>query len=88
VFFKEAHCGEILVAVFTVVLLSAQNAGEPVPKVPSATVEKPASIHGVWRAVEVTLTGPGARAIAFTERPTDHLHGEVLQPHEVQADGP
>lgn len=27
------------------------------------------SIQGVWRAVEATITGPGARTIAFGDRP-------------------
>ena len=47
------------------------------------------SIHGVWRAVEITITGPGARTIAFAERPnltiiTARHYSRV----EVQADGP
>jgi len=71
---------KMLAAVFTVVLLSSPgNAGQV----------KPTSIQGVWRAVEVTLTGPGARTIAFTERPnltifTARHYSRV----EVQADGP
>jgi len=48
-----------------------------------------ASIQGVWRVVEATITGPGARTIAFTERPnltiiTARHYSRV----EVQADGP
>jgi hypothetical protein len=47
------------------------------------------SIQGVWRIVEATVTGPGARTIAFTERPnltiiTARHYSRV----EVQADGP
>ena len=47
------------------------------------------SIRGVWRVVEATLTGPGARVIAFADRPnltiiTDKHYSRV----EVQADGP
>ena len=47
------------------------------------------SIQGVWRVVEATTTGPGARTIAFTERPNLTL---ITARHysrvEVQADGP
>jgi hypothetical protein len=48
-----------------------------------------ASIQGVWRVVEATITGPGARTIAFAERPnltiiTARHYSRV----EVQADGP
>ena len=47
------------------------------------------SIQGVWRIVEATITGPGARTIAFAERPnltiiTARHYSRV----EVQADGP
>jgi hypothetical protein len=47
------------------------------------------SIQGVWRVVEATITGPGARTIAFTERPnltiiTARHYSRV----EVQTDGP
>ncbi len=47
------------------------------------------SIQGVWRVMEVTITGPGARTIAFAERPnltiiTARHYSRV----EVQADGP
>ena len=48
-----------------------------------------ASIQGVWRIVEATTTGPGARTIAFAERPnltiiTARHYSRV----EVQADKP
>jgi hypothetical protein len=48
-----------------------------------------ASIQGVWRVVEATITGAGARTIAFAERPnltiiTARHYSRV----EVQADGP
>ena len=48
-----------------------------------------ASIQGVWRIVEASITGPGARTIPFAERPnltiiTDKHYSRV----EVQADGP
>ena len=71
---------KLLAGVFTVVLLSGPgNAGQG----------KPTSIQGVWRAVEVTLTGPAARTITFSERPnltifTARHYSRV----EVQADGP
>jgi hypothetical protein len=47
------------------------------------------SIQGVWRVVEATITGPGARTIAFGDRPnltiiTARHYSRV----EVQADGP
>ena len=46
-------------------------------------------IQGVWRVVEARTTGPGARTIAFAERPnltiiTARHYSRV----EVQADGP
>ena len=47
------------------------------------------SIQGVWRVVEATITGPGARTIAFAERPNLTI---ITVKHysrvEVQADGP
>jgi len=48
-----------------------------------------ASVQGVWRVVEATITGPGARTISFAERPnltiiTTGHYSRV----EVQADGP
>ena len=47
------------------------------------------SVEGVWRVVEAAITGPGARTIAFAERPnltiiTARHYSRV----EVQADGP
>jgi hypothetical protein len=47
------------------------------------------SIQGVWHVVEATITGPGARTIAFADRPnltiiTARHYSRV----EVQADGP
>ena len=47
------------------------------------------SIQGVWRVLEATISGPGARTIAFAERPnltiiTARHYSRV----EVQADGP
>ena len=48
-----------------------------------------ASIQGVWRIVEASITGPGARTIPFAERPnltiiTARHYSRV----EVQADRP
>ena len=47
------------------------------------------SVQGVWRVVEAVIAGPGARTIAFAERPnltifTARHYSRV----EVQADGP
>jgi hypothetical protein len=47
------------------------------------------SLQGVWRVVEAVISGPGARTIAFAERPnltiiTARHYSRV----EVQADGP
>jgi len=47
------------------------------------------SIQGVWRIVEATISGPGARTIAFGDRPnltiiTARHYSRV----EVQSDGP
>src|SRR5689334_2379850 len=54
-----------------------------------AAQSTPRSIQGVWRIIEATTTGPGARTIAFTGRPnltiiTARHYSRV----EVQADGP
>jgi hypothetical protein len=47
------------------------------------------SIQGVWRVVEATVTGPGARTIPFGERPNLTLiTGKHYSRVEVQADGP
>jgi hypothetical protein len=47
------------------------------------------SIQGVWRVVEAVISGPGARTIAFAERPnlTIFTAGHYSR-SEVQADGP
>ena len=48
-----------------------------------------ASIQGVWRIVEATTTGPGARTIAFAERPNlTIITAKHYSRVEVQADGP
>src|SRR5262245_37951083 len=47
------------------------------------------SIQGVWRIVEATITGPGARTIAFAERPNlTIITAKHYSRVEVQADGP
>ena len=46
-------------------------------------------IQGVWRIVEATTTGPGARTIAFAERPNlTIITAKHYSRVEVQADGP
>jgi len=64
----------------TVALLASQT---------TAAQPTRASIQGVWRIVDATTTGPGARTIAFGERPnltiiTARHYSRV----EVQADKP
>ena len=54
-----------------------------------AAQTKPGTMQGVWRVVEVTITGPQARTITFTDRPnvtiiTPRHYSRV----EVQADAP
>jgi hypothetical protein len=47
------------------------------------------SIQGVWRVVEAAITGPGARTIAFAERPNlTIITAKHYSRVEVQADGP
>jgi hypothetical protein len=70
----------LLFAALSVVLLVAQGI---------AAQSTRASIQGVWRIVDATVTGPGARTIAFAERPnltiiTARHYSRV----EVQADKP
>jgi hypothetical protein len=55
----------------------------------TAQQSTPASIQGVWRVVEATISGRGARTIAFADRPnltiiTARHYSRV----EVQADAP
>ena len=46
-------------------------------------------IQGVWRIVEATTTGPGARTIAFSERANlTIITAKHYSRVEVQADGP
>ena len=70
----------LLIAAFSVGLVAVQGTGAQ---------SAPPSIQGVWRVVEATVTGPGARTIPFAERPnltiiTARHYSRV----EVQADGP
>jgi hypothetical protein len=47
------------------------------------------SVQGVWRVVEATITGPGARTIAFADRPNlTIITAKHYSRVEVQADGP
>ena len=49
----------------------------------------PRSIQGVWRIVEATTTGPGARTIAFGDRPNlTIITAKHYSRVEVQSDGP
>ena len=71
---------QLLSVVLTVGLVTSQGL---------ASQSKAQSIQGVWRVVEATTTGPGARTLAFADRPnltiiTARHYSRV----EVQADGP
>ena len=47
------------------------------------------SVEGVWRVVEAAITGPGARTIAFADRPSLTIFtAKHYSRSEVQADGP
>ena len=70
----------LLFAALSVGLLTSQGSAQQPP---------PQSIQGVWRIVEATISGPGARTIAFAGRPnltiiTARHYSRV----EVQSDGP
>jgi hypothetical protein len=70
----------LLLASLSVGLLTSQGTAQ------QSTRE---SIQGVWRVVEATISGPGARTIAFADRPnltiiTARHYSRV----EVQSDGP
>ncbi len=71
---------QLLSVVLTVGLVTSQGL---------ASQSKAQSIQGVWCVVEATTTGPGARTLAFADRPnltiiTARHYSRV----EVQADGP
>ena len=70
----------VLLGVATVALLVGHEA---------AAQSKPATMQGVWRVVEVTLTGPQARTIVFADRPNlTFITARHYSRVEVQADGP
>ena len=49
----------------------------------------PRTIQGVWQIVEATVTGPGARTIAFAGRPNlTIITAKHYSRVEIQADGP
>ena len=55
----------------------------------SAAQSTPGSIHGVWRIVEATTSGPGARTIPFGERPNQTIFtARHYSRVEIQAEGP
>jgi Lipocalin-like domain len=70
----------LLLAALSIGLVGSQGA---------AAQSSPESLQGVWRVVEATTTGSGARTIPFGQRPnltiiTARHYSRV----EVQADGP
>ena len=70
----------MLLAVAGVALVASQ----PVSAQPARE-----SIQGVWRVVEAQTTGPGARTIAFADRPNlTFITATHYSRVEVQADGP
>ena len=70
----------LLFAALSVGLLSGQGSAQP------STRE---SVEGVWRVVEAAITGPGARTIAFTDRPNQTIFtARHYSRVEVQAEGP
>jgi len=61
-------------------LIAAQGIGAQAKREP---------IQGVWRVVEAAITGPGARTIAFADRPNlTIITAKHYSRVEVQADGP
>jgi hypothetical protein len=77
---EEGIVRKSLFLVLTVTLLAFQTA---------AAQPKPASIQGVWRIEQATVTGPQARTIAFTGRPNlTIITAKHYSRVEVQADGP
>ena len=70
----------LLVAALSFGLFASQGATAPSPM---------PSIQGVWRVVEATITGPGARTIAFADRPNlTIITAKHYSRVEIQADGP
>jgi hypothetical protein len=77
---KEAHVRRLLIAALSVGMLAGQG---------TAAQSTRESMQGVWRAVEATITGPGARTIAFADRPNlTIITAKYYSRVEVQADGP
>ena len=69
-------------------LFAALSVGVLTSQGPAAQ-STPQSIQGVWRIVEATITGPGARTIPFAERPNlTIIAARHYSRVEVQADGP
>jgi hypothetical protein len=69
-----------LCAALSVALIATQGLGAQSTR---------ASVQGVWRVVEATISGPGARTIAFGERPNlTIITAKHYSRVEVQADAP
>ena len=70
----------LLFAALSVGLLSSQGAAQQSAR---------ESVEGVWRVVEAAITGPGARTIAFADRPNLTIFtARHYSRSEVQSDGP
>ena len=70
----------VLFAALSAGLLTSQGAARQSTREP---------IQGVWRVVEATISGPGARTIAFADRPNlTIIAARHYSRVEVQADGP
>jgi hypothetical protein len=70
----------LLFAALSAALLTSQGRAE------QSTGE---TIQGVWRVVEATISGPGARTIAFADRPNlTIITAKHYSRVEVQSDGP
>lgn len=68
-----------IVSILTVAVLASTGiAGQP----------KPASLQGVWRAVEVTLTGPNARTLMNLQPNLTVVSARHYARVEVQSEGP
>ena len=71
---------KLLLAALTVSLLASQDGMAQSTRGP---------VQGVWRIVEVTITGPNARTMSFAERPNlTIISSKHYSRVEVQADGP
>ena len=70
---------KLFLAAFSLGLLTSYGA---------AAQSTPRSIQGVWRISEATITGPGARTIAFSERPNlTIITAKHYSRVEIQTDG-